>query len=100
MGHPRFRRAACPSRVPCSVLEIVKSKLPGGRITDCEKEYERGELYWEVTMEVHGSKKEIMVSPPLSLPLEGAMVTRSSSPFSSRWGRSKAGLEIGLGSEA
>jgi hypothetical protein len=52
-----------PSKLPRNVLETVEAKLPGGEIEDCEKEYEGGQLYYEVSKIIAGRETEIMVTP-------------------------------------
>ena len=51
------------SDVPAKVLEAANSAVPGGEITEVEKEVEDGEVIYDVEKVVDGVEYEIEVTP-------------------------------------
>jgi hypothetical protein len=50
-------------QVPEKVRNAAAEHFPGSRIVDAEKEYDHGELYWEVTVRKGSETQEIMMTP-------------------------------------
>lgn len=69
-----------PNELPRKVLEAVEAKLPGGEIEDCEKEYEGGQLYYEVSKVIAGRETEMMVTPAGRVHLYEIAIDASEAP--------------------
>lgn len=56
-------REIAPSELPQAVLDAVEATVPGGRITKAVRESVRGEVVFDVEVDVRGKKFDLEIDP-------------------------------------
>ncbi|MEO0652575.1 MAG: hypothetical protein AAFZ65_18025, partial [Planctomycetota bacterium] len=101
-GHTReIEYIVTPDEVPEAIHDAMDALFPGGTATGAEKEYDGGELYWELTKNVDGYAVEAMFAEDGALHSAEAEVSMTSIPQAVRervqtsgWGQVRAWEQI------